>query len=242
MKTSGGDRGQEHLGHDPSKVVQADADASTRERVARSILQHGPSTASALAQRLELTPAAVRRHLATLVDAGDLASRQERVYGPRGRGRPASVFLMTDQGRGNFYQAYDNLAIKALDYLADSLGDQAVECFADYLLEPIADSFASVRAADADTSRVAVLAGVLSDNGYVAVVEPVASGDQLCQYHCPVAHVAERYPQICDAETRLFSRLLDSHVQRLATIAGGNGICTTHVPTQIRRRPPREKP
>jgi predicted ArsR family transcriptional regulator len=56
-----------------------------------------------------------------------------------------------------------------------------------------------------------------------------AGGEQLCQHHCPVAHVAAEFPQLCEAETEAFGRLLGTPVQRLATIAHGDGICTTHV-------------
>ena len=56
-----------------------------------------------------------------------------------------------------------------------------------------------------------------------------AAGEQLCQHHCPVAHVAAEFPQLCEAETEAFGRLLGTPVQRLATIAHGDGICTTHV-------------
>jgi predicted ArsR family transcriptional regulator len=44
-----------------------------------------------------------------------------------------------------------------------------------------------------------------------------------------VAHVAEEFPELCEAETEAFSRLLGTPVQRLATIARGDGVCTTHV-------------
>ena len=44
-----------------------ETDQPTRQRVARSILVNGPSTAAALAERLQLTPAAVRRHLDQLL-------------------------------------------------------------------------------------------------------------------------------------------------------------------------------
>ena len=37
------------------------------------------------------------------------------------------------------------------------------------------------------------------------------------------------FPQLCEAETEAFARLLGTPVQRLATIAHGDGICTTHV-------------
>uniref|UniRef100_UPI0015F0B4A9 helix-turn-helix transcriptional regulator n=1 Tax=Streptomyces phytophilus TaxID=722715 RepID=UPI0015F0B4A9 len=82
----------------------------TRNRVVRSILDHGPSTAADLAHRLELTPAAVRRHLDALVAEGIVEPRDQRVYGTRGRGRPAKVFALTDCGRDAFDQAYDQLA------------------------------------------------------------------------------------------------------------------------------------
>jgi len=37
------------------------------------------------------------------------------------------------------------------------------------------------------------------------------------------------YPQLCDAETGASGRLPGTPVQRLATIAHGDGICATHV-------------
>jgi predicted ArsR family transcriptional regulator len=37
---------------------------------------------------------------------------------------------------------------------------------------------------------------------------------------------------LCEAETRAFEQVLGTYVQRLATIAHGDGVCTTHVPTQ----------
>jgi predicted ArsR family transcriptional regulator len=55
---------------------------------------------------------------------------------------------------------------------------------------------------------------------------------QICQHHCPVSHVAEEFPELCDAEREAFAEVLGTHVQRLATIVNGDCACTTHVPTQ----------
>ncbi len=210
----------------------ADTDASTRTRVARSILQHGPSTASELAQRLHLTPAAVRRHLVVLMEAGHLESRQRRVYGARGRGRPAMVFALTDAGRAEFPHAYDTLAIDALTQLREAVGEQGVQRFAEHVVAGVEKRFGEIRG-EYD-NPVDALVQALNDAGYVASVNPVASGRQLCQHHCPVALVAAEFPELCEAETRVFAQLLDSHVQRLATIAHGDGVCTTHVPRPVR--------
>ncbi len=208
-----------------------ESDASTRNRVARSILQHGPSTAAELAQRLGLTAAAVRRHLAVLLEMGYLEARERRIYGHRGRGRPAKVFVLTDAARAEFYQAYDRLAIDALANLREVAGNEAVRAFADRVAGQVEQRFDRVRA-EYDVALEA-LVQALTDEGFVASLKPVASGQQLCQFHCPVAHVAEAFPELCEAETRVFSRLLGSHVQRLATIAHGDGVCTTHVPRPV---------
>jgi predicted ArsR family transcriptional regulator len=77
---------------------------------------------------------------------------------------------------------------------------------------------------------VQALADALSADGYAASIEPSPSGDQLCQHHCPVAHVAAEFPQLCEAETEAFARLLGQHVQRLSTIGSGGHVCTTAVP------------
>ncbi len=53
---------------------------------------------------------------------------------------------------------------------------------------------------------------------------------QVCQHHCPVSHVAEQFPELCEAEQEAFVEILGTHVQRLATIANGDSFCTTHVP------------
>lgn len=217
----------------PATAGDARDDASTRDRVARSILEHGPSTTAQLAQRLGLTPAAVRRHLSVLLDVGHLSSREQRVYGQRGRGRPARVFALTDVGREEFYQAYDLLAIEALAYLADRNGPGAVAGFAERVMGRISARFAEDRAEY--PAPAAALVQVLNEEGYVATVRPVPSGHQLCQFHCPVAHVARRFPQLCAAETDVFARVLGSHVQRLATIAHGDGVCTTHIPHPVER-------
>jgi len=72
-------------------------------------------------------------------------------------------------------------------------------------------------------------AAVVSNTDVVSKIGVLENGAQICQHHCPVAHVAAEFPQLCEAETEAFGRLLGTPVRRLATIAHGDGICTTHV-------------
>jgi len=142
------------------------------------------------------------------------------------------VFELTDAGRGNFYQAYDRLAIDALHYLYHLDGEKALERFAASVAEPIALRFEEL--VPEYETKAEALVGALTAEGFVASLKPLSTGVQLCQYHCPVAHVATEFPQLCEAETKAFAKILGSHVQRLATIAHGDGVCTTHVPRPVR--------
>ena len=216
-----------------NQVTPPAGDAPTRERVARSILENGPSTAADLAARLDLTPAAVRRHLDHLVEVGTVESREQKVYGHRGRGRPARVFALTEAGRDDFDQQYDDLAVQALRFLAETQGEEAVMEFARRRVSFIERDYAAVTAAEPDLSPAEALARVFTAEGYAATRRelPLAAGaDQLCQQHCPVSHVAHEFPQLCEAETEAIGSVLGSHVQRLATIAHGDGVCTTCIP------------
>ncbi|MFF0228335.1 helix-turn-helix transcriptional regulator [Streptomyces sp. NPDC004629] len=207
------------------------SDRSTRNRVARSILDHGPSTVAELAGRLGLTQAAVRRHLDALAADDVVEAREQRVYGARTRGRPAKVFALTDCGRDAFDQSYDKLAADALRWIADREGGpEAVAAFARARIAAQAGAYRKAIEAATPDKRAEALAKALSVDGYAATARSAPVGEQLCQHHCPVAHVAEQFPQLCEAETEIFAELLGTHVQRLATIAHGDGVCTTFIP------------
>lgn len=210
-------------------------DLPTRDAIARLILEHGPATASTLSQALALTPAGIRRHLDLLVADGILEARDPRDSSIRGRGRPSKVFLMTDVGRAKFEHTYDDLAVSALKFMATHSGDHLVAAFAESRAQEIeakATEYFSqhVNMVSDKKDAVAALADFLTEQGYAASVEERGTGEEICQHHCPIAHVAAAYPQLCEAETQAFSRLLGTHVQRLATIAHGDGVCTTYIP------------
>ncbi|WP_055698055.1 MULTISPECIES: helix-turn-helix transcriptional regulator [Streptomyces] len=215
---------------EPPQEELATGERSTRNRVARSILDHGPSTVADLAGRLGLTQAAVRRHLDALAHENVVEPREQRVYGARTRGRPAKVFALTDCGRDAFDQSYDKLAADALRWIADHHGEGAVVEFARARITAQAETYRRTMDAAPPEQRTEALAKALTADGYAATARSAPVGEQLCQHHCPVAHVAEQFPQLCEAETEIFSALLGTHVQRLATIAHGDGVCTTFIP------------
>ncbi len=209
-------------------------EVGTRNAVARSILENGPSTAVAIGERLSLTPAGVRRHLDLLIEDGILEAREPHVALTRGRGRPSKVFVMTDEGREKFEHSYDDLAVAALRFISAREGEHLISEFAQSRADEISRKAVPILAKAKNKS--AALADFLTEEGYASTIQAHGQGEELCQHHCPIAHVASEFPQLCEAETELFSKLLGTHVQRLATIAHGDGVCTTFIP-QVKSQP-----
>lgn len=200
----------------------------TRERVRGLLLELGPSTAAVLGEQLGLSPAAIRKHLDALLADGTVTTREPRLRAVT-RGRPARLYALTDAGHAAGPSGYDDLAAAALRFVADLGGEDAVERFAEARGADLERRYAAVVAGADD--KPAALAAALSADGYAAGVTDQGLGVQLCQHHCPVQHVAQEFPALCDAETAALGRVLDVHVQRLATIAHGDGVCTTFIPT-----------
>ena len=222
---------QSAVGHTAAPL---DAD-STRARIRALVVSQGPIDASRLAAELDVTPAGVRRHLQALVAAGEIAERAVPVTGPRGRGRPPREYVATTGAQEHLPDASAELAVEALDFIASALGEPGVTQFADDRLAELEERYHPlVESSGSDVAaRAVALAGALAADGYAASARR-PPGElpllQLCQGHCPVQQAAEKYPELCEAETRMISRLLGVHVQRLATIAGGGHACTTSVP------------
>ena len=201
----------------------------TRDAIVKAILQHGPATAKDLAERLELTPAGIRRHLELLVNDEILIEREPYAIAgsAKHRGRPSKVFVMSDKGRENFEHSYDDLAIASLTFMQKNGGSNLIRQFAKVRADDLLRRF---KKSKEEISTPDGLARALTETGFLSSVNQRSHGIELCQRHCPVAHVAAQFPELCEEETALFSQLLGTHVQRLATIAHGDGVCTTFIP------------
>lgn len=218
-----------------SETDASTRDARTRDRVLAVISERGPITAAGIAGHLGLTPTGVRRHLDHLAAEGAVTSRAPQ-HGKRGRGRPAREWVVGDSGHDHLGSDYDELAAEAMRFLRETAGEDAVRTFADQRISALEERVADrVESAGEDPrQRARALVEALRVEGYAASARPVgddsSAGVQLCQGHCPVQQVAAEFPELCEAEADAFGRLLGVHVQRLATLAQGDHVCTTFVP------------
>lgn len=217
-------------------------DGQTRQEIVRLLLESGPITVAELGRELGISAAGVRRHLDVLVDGGDAESQPAAAWQHVGRGRPAKRYRLTAAGRAKLEHAYDDLASAAMRQLREIGGEEAVRTFARRRIDTILDGVAPAGSADDSAVEDAAerVAEALTRAGYATTTTRVGGpvqGIQICQHHCPVSHVAEEFPELCEAEQQAISEVLGTHVQQLASIANGDCACTTHIPLHLRLTP-----
>jgi predicted ArsR family transcriptional regulator len=216
--------------------MTAERAGGTRERILVLLRRHGRLSAPRLAELLQLTSVGVRRHLALLERDGLVRASIEK---PR-RGRPAAVYRLTDAGLETFPRHYDEVAREALTFLKGR--DAAtLSQFLAWRNERLAASYAGRVEGATLAERTDALAEVLSEQGFMAEVEPVDGGLRLCQHNCTVEHLANELPDLCASEAELFERLLGTRVEREATLVDGAVRCETRIDlgTRGKRAPKR---
>ncbi len=229
-----------HGSASPVPVAVSAQDGQTRRAIVRLLLESGSITAAEIGTRLGISAAGVRRHLDALVDDGDAEANAAAAWQQAGRGRPAKRYRLTSAGRAKLEHSYDDLASAAIRQLREIGGDDAVRDFARRRIDTI---LAGVPAVDADDlpaveDAADQVADALTQAGYATTTTRVGGpirGIQICQHHCPVSHVAQEFPELCEAEQQAISEVLGTHVQRLASIVNGDCACTTHIPLHALR-------
>ena len=210
-------------------------DGHTRRAIVQLLLESGSITAAEIGRNLGISATGVRRHLDALVDSGDAEANPSAPWQQAGRGRPAKRYRLTAAGRAKLDHTYDDLASAAMRQFREIGGDEAVRTYARRRVQAILDGVTPADSTDdgAVADAAERVAGALTQAGYATTTTRVRGpiqGIQICQHHCPVSHVAQEFPELCEAEQQAISEVLGTHVQLLASIVNGDCACTTHVP------------
>ncbi len=215
--------------------------ARARDRALFQLKQRGPQTAAALARRLGISRVAVRQHLAAL-EAERLVAFVER----RGSvGRPARLWQVTERAAPLFPDAHADMAVELLSAMRASFGEQGLDRI---LARRTRAQLALYRSrlpgpgAPLET-RVAALAAVRSEEGYMA--EWSREGDDLLllENHCPVCAAARACQGLCREELALFRRVLgdDARVERTDHLLAGARRCAYRIRAQGTRPKPERR-
>lgn len=199
---------------------------STRDQILLILKTDGPKTVEALSRKLGITPMGARQHLTILEADGFVRVTRER----RGVGRPAFVYHLTEVGRERFPRNYDGLARDLLDAIAILDGDEKVNELLRFRWEQFARQHAPAFAGKPLVQRVAELARIQNEKGYLASYSEGEDAVYLYEHNCAIARIACQYAQTCEHELRTFEELLGAPVERVECLSQGGSSCVYRIP------------
>ncbi|MCS6817884.1 MAG: transcriptional regulator [Blastocatellia bacterium] len=209
---------------------------STRRRILDLLKRRGRATVDEVAAALNITPMGVRRHLSALENANLVRIEIER----RPMGRPTYVYKLTEEAEGLFPKGYHQLVLSLLECLMAEGGAERVDELFECRKERLIAAYAPRLEGKTLEERVAEIARIMSENGYMARWQKTEKGYVLTEHNCALYHVARVYPQPCQTELAFLRELLGVEVTRVNHIASG-GTCCSYVihesaPIPLRRR------
>jgi DeoR family suf operon transcriptional repressor len=197
-----------------------------RAEVVMELKRSGTVTAKGIAERLGLSLNAVRHHVKELEAAGLVSYEREN----RGVGAPAFIYRLTPAGEALFPRRYEDAVGRLLDYVVAREGRAAAVDVLESRYKELALRLRSALAEASPEERVTIVTRALAEEGYMPEVRSgQASGMQLVEHNCPIQQVAERFPEVCEAEARFLEEVLGAEVTRGDHIVSGCGTCEYHV-------------
>ncbi|MFZ4675779.1 MAG: iron-sulfur cluster biosynthesis transcriptional regulator SufR [Nodosilinea sp.] len=204
---------------------------STKDDILTYLLRQGEATAHDLAEHLEVSAQAIRRHLKDLEAETLIEHRAVQ----EGMGRPNYLYHLSAKGRDRLPAKYDEFAISLLDTLAEAVGQDQMGDILRKQWERKALEYRARVGTGSVADRIARLVKIRKDEGYMAEWCEVNPDDPLGQpglsyviteYNCAISHIAESFPSVCGHELEMFQvALADCTVERTHWLVEGEHRC-----------------
>lgn len=187
------------------------------------------TTVAQLAEVLDLSQQAVRRHLDGLRADGLLDARLER----HGVGRPSLLFFATERGEelsGRTYLQLLSRLFRHLDKMdADEVGGGSGrqvldQVFSGIAIEVAADHESEVRGATLG-QRVAEVSRALEREGIVDTWSGEGEAFQMLNGECPYLRLAEMSDAACRSDRQTIELLVGAEVDQTKRIVDGASVC-----------------
>ncbi|MEQ8601002.1 MAG: metalloregulator ArsR/SmtB family transcription factor [Devosia sp.] len=199
---------------------------SPAERILMVLKMHGALSAAALGKSLGTTSEAARQQLQRLADEGLV----EATSAAGGVGRPTQLWSLAPAAQARFPDTHAALTVQLLDIVRDHLGENVLDTIITARETDTRSAYEAAIGATTDLkSRVAALADLRSQEGYMAAWTELPDGSMLLvENHCPICAAATACQGFCRAELDVFRSVLgpEVEVERQEHIVSGGRRCT----------------
>jgi DeoR family suf operon transcriptional repressor len=195
---------------------------STRREILIALKKRGEASVEDLAGSLGITASAVRQHLTGLASAGFVTHRAVKGV----PGRPRHFYRLSAGAEALFPKYYSELTNELLSYVEDEDPEVLARIFERRRRRRVEG--ATIRLDGLPfPDRVAELARILDEDGYLADFEALPDGSfRITEHNCAILGVARRWGLACTTEIDFIREALpDARVERIAHMMAGAHVC-----------------
>lgn len=192
---------------------------STREQILNLLKIKNQLTVATIAEELNITEMAVRRHLNTLERDGIVETTLQR----QAMGRPTNVYQLSHEGQEMFPRDYGNFTIEILKNIEELDGQEKINELFEMRRKKLKEKYEKRMTSQSFEERVYELANIHNEEGFMTEIEKREDGSFVFkEYNCPIAEVARHFPSVCYSELNLFKEVLQTeHVECKHCLATG---------------------
>ena len=194
---------------------------TTKEQILALLKQHGNLTIMDLANELEITEMAVRRHIQTLERDKLIRSDVKK----QTMGRPSKVYQLAECGENLFPKRYKEFSLEILKGLKAAGQEQLI---IDILLkrkEHLLKEHKKEHPNEALSDRMENLRRIQDHDGYMPEIENKDGIIHFRELNCPYIEVAKEFPQICQAERGFIQDFIEADFVTLSSMVDGHTCC-----------------
>ena len=218
---------------EPGAVSEATGYSSPKRGVLLLLKRRPDASLEEIAHELRISKVAALGHL-TRLEADGLV---ERSYRAGQVGRPRVQFRLGSGASSLFPHGYTEMSLCALEFIERRLGRPAVAELLAQRAAEVADKNRERVANGPLPERVEELVRIRTESGYMAELAGRQRGTvSMVEHNCPILAIAERFPEACETERRMFESLLRARIEVSHRVVAGDPVCRFLV--RDRRSPP----
>ncbi|MEN2768358.1 helix-turn-helix transcriptional regulator [Ornithinibacillus xuwenensis] len=197
--------------------------ARTKQKLLTILKRNHVMTIEGMMEFFTISDIAVRKHIHELENQGLIRKNAIK----KNIGRPAYEYELTQAGNRVFPNHYESLSVDLLKDLEELQGLDAVYSLLERRMEKEVDFFHSNNIPIDFDEKVAKVAELQEDRGYMVELEQKPDGSyEMRHFNCPIANLANAYQQVCKNEHKVFNAVFsDSYVNCVACMTSGDHYC-----------------
>lgn len=210
------------------EIMTTSLQQSSKDSILQYLLKENKASAQTIAQVMNISPQATRRHLKELEDLGLILKDIIQIK----TGRPQHLYSLSRKGRDRFPQNYGEFAVSFLDTLTETVGENQVSKVLEKQWQRKAENYRKYMTGKTLHQKVSQLVKMRKEEGYMAELFCVEQDSHhqekifLTEHNCAISDVAESYPQVCGHELEMFASLFPNcKVERTNWINNGEHGC-----------------